>query len=373
MQPQLIMHFRQTFVVFFWLIAICFHSCTENKNQKEVAEDPLSSRGLIAIQPISSPVTLGNSIPISGQWLDKTQQYDSLLLLINGQKAGSLGFDSTGNFSFSWNSGLGNVGTQVAQVQAFFHGKELQMASATFQLKSDIVPENLSFQLAQTLPHNPQSFTQGLEWSGKKLYEGTGLHGKSAVMEIQAETGEAKVKIDLEQDYFGEGITVVNNLLYQITWQNKTGFVYKLPELKKVNSFTYATEGWGLSHWQGNLIMSDGSNRLYILDPQTFSRKKIIEVWDNKGPVDALNELEMIDGYLFANKYQTDQIVKIDPENGKVMGYLDLSGILKDSDRTGEEDVLNGMAWNAEEKLLYVTGKNWPKMFAIRLTKKKTI
>lgn len=373
MLPQLIMRLRQTFTVFNWLFAICLQSCTENKHQNEVAEDPLSARGLISIQPFSEPVTIGNSISISGQWLDKSQRYDSLLLQINGQKSGILGFDSTGNFTFSWNSGSGNVGTQVAQIQAFFQGKELQTASTTFQVKSDIVPEILGYQLAQTLPHNPQSFTQGLEWSGKKLYEGTGLHGKSAVMEIALESGEPKVKVDLEQEYFGEGITIFHNQLYQITWQNKTGFVYQLPELKKVNTFTYATEGWGLSHWKDNLIMSDGSNKLYILDYQTFSRKKIVEVWDDKGPVDALNELEMIDGFLFANKYQTDQIVKIDPENGKVMGYLDLTRILKDSDKTGEEDVLNGMAWNAEEKLLYVTGKNWPKMFAIRLTKKKAI
>ncbi len=356
----------------FWISIFLIQACGPEK-EKTTTEDLLSQRAYFSIQAITKPITIGEDVQFTFEMLDSSKKMDSLVYSLNGELVGSSLNPGLMQQQFVCNSENKNTGTYTFKIEGFQKGNITETATQSFNLKSDIVPEFYTFEVIKTFPHDPQSFTQGLEWYEGKLWEGTGLNGKSAAMETDFQTGKAVQRIDLDNEYFGEGITIWNKQLFQITWQNRKGFVYSLPQLKKIREFSYPTDGWGLCHIGNELIMSDGSNSIYFYEPQDFKQKRKIEVWDNKNPVSSLNELEAVEGNIWANKYQTDTLVKIDPITGKVLAYADLSGILKDEDRKGEEDVLNGIAYNAEEKLYYVTGKNWPKVFAIRLVKRKSI
>ena len=222
------------------------------------------------------------------------------------------------------------------------------------------------YEIIRTYPHDPTAFTQGLIWLDNIFYEGTGLRGRSSLRQVDRDTGDVLKQIDLPAQYFGEGITILGDKLYQLTWQSHTGFIYNKDTFTKLADFPYATEGWGITHNGQQLIMSDGSSTLYIWDPDTLEELGQIQVTDQGQPVMRLNELEYIHGQIYANVWQTDHIAVIDPESGNVTAWLDLTGILAPADRTGQEDVLNGIAYNAENDTLYITGKLWPKLFEIR-------
>jgi glutamine cyclotransferase len=345
--------------------------CGQNKPESALPDDLLSKRAFFTFEPVLSPQPAGREISFAFSFSDSSRIPDSLIYRIDNKQTGKHKLQGDFSFQYIWNSAGAVCGGHQFTVEAWKNGKMMENAGQEIFLSSDIEPEMYGYEVVKSLPHEGSSFTQGLEWKGNLLFEGTGLNGKSALMQVDPQTGKAIQKIALGQEYFGEGITIMGNMLYQITWQNKKGFVYTLPELKKTQDFSYATEGWGLSSWKGDLIMTDGSNRLYFLDAQNFQTKKSIQVWDRKSPVSQLNELESAEGGIWANKYTTDTLVKFDPETGKVLAYLDLSGLLKKEDETGNEDVLNGIAYRADEGLYYVTGKNWPKMYAIRLVKRR--
>lgn len=347
---------------------LLFFSCGDKKQAEEQGADLLSQRAAFEISPFPGNLLPQDSLLFSAIQTDTSLRSDSIVLFLDKQRMSRLDAQKL-QFRTSA-SGLG-LGRHLFRLAAFEGGKEQASASQEFILHSDTEPESWTYEVVKTLPHNTGSFTQGLEWHQGKLFEGTGLNGRSAVMEIMPSTGEAIKKTTLEQEHFGEGITILNQQLYQLTWQSHRAFIYSLPDLTPKESKGYPTEGWGLSHLQNQLILSDGSEKIYFLNPDDFSLIRSIEVWDQRNPIDALNELEMVDGILYANKYQTDTIVKIDPKNGKVLGYINMDGLLKQQDRQGNEDVLNGIAWNPAEKLFYVTGKNWPKLFAVKLVKKK--
>ncbi|MCB0082536.1 MAG: glutaminyl-peptide cyclotransferase [Caldilineaceae bacterium] len=223
-----------------------------------------------------------------------------------------------------------------------------------------------SYEIISTYPHDPTAFTQGLIWLDNIFYEGTGLRGRSSLRQVDRDTGDVRKQIDLPAQYFGEGITILGDKLYQLTWQSHTGFIYNKDTFTKLADFPYATEGWGITHNGQQLIMSDGSSTLYIWDPDTLAELGQIQVTDQGQPVMRLNELEYIHGQIYANVWQTNYIAVIDPTSGNVTAWLDLTGILAPADRTGQEDVLNGIAYNAENDTLYITGKLWPKLFEIR-------
>ncbi len=353
-----------------WLTAC---QCKRDQPQTAEPEDLLSKRAFFTFEPMLSPQPIGKSLVFSFSFSDTARVPDSLVYRLDKQRLGAQIAGNAFSFQYAWSSAGAGCGEHQFEVEAWKNGKQEESAMQVFFLSSDVVAESYSYEVVKSFPHETSSFTQGLEWKGSLLYEGTGLNGKSALMQIEPQTGKAVQKISLSQEYFGEGITILGDRLYQITWQNKKGFVYTLPDLKKDTEFSYATDGWGLSSWKGDLIMTDGSNRLYFLDSRTFQAKKNTQVWDTKGPVSQLNELETAEGGVWANKYTTDTLVKFDPETGKVLAYLDLSGLLKKEDETGNEDVLNGIAYRADEGLYYVTGKNWPKMYAIRLVKRKGV
>jgi len=351
---------------------LILQSCGPEK-EKTITEDLLSQRAYFSIQAITKPIAIGENVELSFEILDSTRKMDSLVYSLNGKKVGRIASPGLNQQTFVWNSANRNSGSYTFKIEGYQGGNIVETATQSFYLKSDIIPESYTFEIIKIFPHDPQSFTQGLEWYDGKLWEGTGLNGKSTLMETELQTGKAIQKLNLDNQYFGEGITIWNKQLFQITWQNRKGFVYNLPELKKIREFSYPTDGWGLCHVGNELAMSNGSNSIYFYEPEKFKQTHKIEVWDNKNPIENINELEEVEGNIWANKYQTDSLVKIDPKTGKVLAYADLSGILKDEDRTGEEDVLNGIAFKADENLFYVTGKNWSKVFAIRLVKRRVM
>ncbi len=227
------------------------------------------------------------------------------------------------------------------------------------------------YQVVHAYPHDPNAFTQGLEYRAGFLYEGTGLKGRSSLRKVQLETGKVLQKIDLDPEYFGEGITVLNQKITELTWQSETGFVYDQSSFRKERTFSYPGEGWGLANDGQNIYMSDGSPQIRVWDPVTLKEKRRILVVDRGQPVLNLNELEWVRGELYANIWQKDVIARISPADGRVLGWIDLTGILSAEDRSRQQvDVLNGIAYDVLGNRLFVTGKLWPKLFEIKLVPK---
>jgi glutamine cyclotransferase len=243
------------------------------------------------------------------------------------------------------------------------------ISNANNQSTSDARAQQVSYEVVSSYPHDPTSFTQGLVWHDGALYESTGLKGESKVRRLEFPSGRVLKEISLASEFFGEGLALVDSRLIQLTWQSHKGFVYDLNSFRQLQEFAYDTEGWGLTYDGKNLILSDGSSDLFYLDPQTLKRVRKLAVTMNGKPISELNELEFIDGEIWANVWQTDLIVRIDPSTGHVVSFLNLKGILAPSDKTGREDVLNGIAYDAEKKRIFVTGKLWPRIFEIRVTR----
>jgi len=217
------------------------------------------------------------------------------------------------------------------------------------------------------VPHDTAAYTQGLVAVGGDLYESTGLYGQSQVRRLNRATGQVEAATPLASDRFGEGLTFLNGRLYQLTWKNMVGYVYDASTLAPLDSFRYEREGWGLTTDGNALIMSDGTARLRFLDPATFAVIREVTVRDQGSPLSQLNELEYVQGVIFANVYQSDWIVRVDPDSGTVLEWIDLAGLLPERDRTPATDVLNGIAFDQESGHLLVTGKRWPWLFALRL------
>ena len=225
----------------------------------------------------------------------------------------------------------------------------------------------LTFKVVNTYPHDRAAFTEGLVIDNGVLYEGTGLNGQSSLRRVDLASGKVLQNAALDQQYFGEGITVWGDQIVQLTWKSHEGFVYDKASFKPLKTFNYPSEGWGLTHDDKSLIMSDGTPTLHFLDPVTFQETRRITVTDKGQPVFNLNELEYVRGEILANVWQTDRIARISPEDGQVIGWIDLTGLLSPADRQPAVDVLNGIAYDAEHDRLYVTGKLWPKLFEIDL------
>ena len=225
------------------------------------------------------------------------------------------------------------------------------------------------YRVVNEYPHDPDAFTQGLVYEDGILYEGTGLQGRSSLRKVELETGDVLQIHNLASEYFGEGISVVGDRIWQLTWKNKTAFLYDKETFEQVDTVQYPTEGWGLTYDGERLIMSDGTATLYFRDPQTFAQIDSVQVHDDQGPVDQLNELEYVDGLVYANVWQTDRIALIDPGSGQVVAWANLEGLLQPGDYTQPVDVLNGIAYDAAGDRLFVTGKLWPKLFEIELTR----
>jgi glutamine cyclotransferase len=225
------------------------------------------------------------------------------------------------------------------------------------------------YRIVRVYPHDPDAFIQGLQYIDGVLYEGTGLHGRSSIRKVELETGKVLQKRDVSAEHFGEGITVWKSELIELTWQSHVAFVYDRATFAPRRTLSYPGEGWGLTHDGANLIMSDGTDELRVLDPASFAEKRRIKVTAAGAPLKNLNELEFVKGEIFANIWQTDYIARIAPDTGKVTGYIDLRGLLTAAERA-RTDVLNGIAYDPAQDRLFVTGKLWPKVFEIKVVKK---
>lgn len=228
-------------------------------------------------------------------------------------------------------------------------------------------PVKYGYEIVHIYPHDPGAFTQGLVFINGKLYEGTGQEGRSSLREVDLETGHVLKKVDVPEPYFAEGIALLNNKIYQLTWQHQVGFIYNADTFEQVGKFNYSGEGWGLTTDGHSLILSDGSNRIRFLDPDSFHVTKTIAVVDGNLPVNELNELEYVNGEIYANIWHDNRIVTIDPQTGRITGWIDLTGLLPPGDVQDEEAVLNGIAYEQAGNRLFVTGKLWPRLFEIKL------
>jgi glutamine cyclotransferase len=264
-------------------------------------------------------------------------------------------------------SSVTKTGRKSVKAVAYKSGNKSQTITRFVIVYSDAAPKRNSYQVINSYPHDKGAFTQGLVYEKGVFYEGTGQVGSSNLRKVEPETGKVLFQLNLEPPLFGEGIAILGEKIFQLTWESKVGFVYDKTTLKQISKIYYQTEGWGLTTIGDKLVMSDGSNILYFMDPDRFSVISKLEVYDNEKKVDQLNELEYINGEIWANIWQTDLIARIDPSSGKVIAYIDLKGILSDNDTDTRVNVLNGIAFDQTGNRIFVTGKNWPKLFEIKL------
>ena len=272
---------------------------------------------------------------------------------------------SGGTLDFDYASADGTGGQVKVKAVVKFNNGSISRKRLGLKILSKDKPIQLTYQLVNVYPHDLDAYTQGLVYENGFLYEGTGNYGKSHLRKVDVETGELIKDIKLDDKYFGEGIAVLNDTIYQLTYKNKTGFYYNM-DFDKLGEFSYSTEGWGLDQNGEYLIMSDGSAYIYFLDRHTFEKVKSIQVFDHKGPVFQLNEMASVDEFIYANVYTTDKIIKIDARSGRVLAEINTKGILKKEYITEDVDYLNGIAYNPDRNTFFITGKWWPKLFEVR-------
>lgn len=226
------------------------------------------------------------------------------------------------------------------------------------------------YEVINTFPHDAEAFTQGLIFHDGALVESTGLERHSTLRRVELQTGKVLQRVDVPRDFFAEGMTLFNGKLYQLTWKGEKGFVYDPQTFEKTGEFTYTGEGWGLTHDADSLILSDGSDKLRFIDPNTYQVRRTINVSDNGRPVEELNELEYVKGEVYSNVWHDNRVARIDPQTGRVKSWIDFTGLLKPGETTNGEAVLNGIAYDESSDRLFVTGKLWPKLFEVRLKQK---
>ena len=359
----------KTLTITFISLSLIFAGCSNGRgDQSAVAESKPTEKPINLIRidtPINgTTITVGEAINLEIKLVEATLQPDSVILYINNNKV-----DNLQEYSYSILTKGYPLGTVRINATAWKNGQR-QTASTSVFLKSNIAPKKYSYRVIKTFNHDPKAYTQGLFFHNGFLYEGTGQNGSSSLRKVELETGKVIQSNNLEQDYFGEGITLFGDKIYQLTWTSGIGFVYDAETFKRLHTFNYTTQGWGLTTNGNELVMSDGSNTLYFMEPNDFSEVKKVEVFDNYGPQKMLNELEYINGKIWANVYTTNRVVIIDPQSGAVVSEIDFTGILKNSDKTGNEDVLNGIAYDPTSKRIFVTGKNWPKLYQVEIDSK---
>jgi glutamine cyclotransferase len=345
-------------------------SCNENRASGNSGSQPLEAEGddlqkLIEIVEPAVNMTLHSGESINFV-LNATgeRSIDSVKLYFDGQLIKTLFTEPWSINIDTENTRLGNCAVKAVAYSA--NGRP-QTLSRFVTIFSDIIPPVYKYKVVAAYPHDITAYTQGLLVYNGSILESTGEYGLSSLREVEIETGKVMKQHNLDSKYFCEGLALLDDKLYQLTWTTNIGFVYDVNTFAPIRNIHYNTEGWGLTSDKGKLYMSDGSNRIYVLEPEYFTVTSSFEVFDNRSAVRQLNELEFIDGELWANIYQTDRIARIDPLTGKVIAYIDLSGILDQKDMHPNIDYLNGIAWEEETGKIFVTGKRWPKIYEITL------
>lgn len=302
--------------------------------------------------------------------ISEDTQANTPIVLDTNSPADADGVEQPGEATELSSTELNTITTTVSSAEPLTT-TQMSTITATVSVPIQIVekPIRYEYEIVNTFPHDPKAFLQGLVWEDGIWYEGTGLYGESTLRRVDAATGEVLQKVDLDASLFGEGITIFDGKIYQLTWKAQRGFIYDKESFELIEEFTYPTEGWGITHDGEQLIMSDGTPTIYFWDPATLEATRTITVTDNGRPVRNLNELEYINGLIYANVWQTPRIVIINPESGEVEGeiILERDELLTPDDFNLPVDVLNGIAYDADGERLFVTGKLWPKIFEIKL------
>lgn len=257
----------------------------------------------------------------------------------------------------------------IAKIQ--YKGKTYE-AKTPVTIVSDIRPKLYTYKILETYPHDIKGYTQGLEFHDDILYESTGEYGTSSLRKTDYKTGEVLQNVSLKPNYFGEGLTILNNKIYQLTWRENTGFIYNLGNMEQTGTFVYgkSKEGWGLCNDGKNIYKSDGTEKIWTLNPNTLAEIDYIEIFTNTSRIRSVNELEWVEGKIYANVYQQGSVAIINPKNGAVEGIIDLQDLKDQVTQHPKLDVLNGIAYKGEPNILYVTGKNWDKLFKIEVVEK---
>ncbi|MDF1575056.1 MAG: glutaminyl-peptide cyclotransferase [Bacteroidales bacterium] len=354
-------------------------SCSSgNGSTERIPVSPANPDKITRLLEPSAPL----SIPVGEEIrvvlvIPDTVRVDSVNVYLGGKLKRSIHASAEepvrGSFEFLLPGEGENTGKSGLRLRLFFADGRSENHSSQLTFLSNVKPREYTYQVVSAYPHDVSAYTQGLEYVDGVLYEGTGNYGTSSLRRVSLETGEVTRIRNLDQSLFGEGISVLGDRIYQLTYKSQVGFIYDRATFEEIQKVYYQNrEGWGLTNNGQELIMSDGTNVIYFLDPEMFTIKRQIEVYHDQGPASSLNELEYIDGKIWANRYFTDEIVIIDPQTGRVEGRINLKGILKATDRKPDTDVLNGIAWDREGDRIFVTGKRWPLLFEIRIIESGT-
>lgn len=264
------------------------------------------------------------------------------------------------------------LGEKKLKAKIYSKGEEYE-TNKTILILSSIKPKLYTYKILETYPHDINAYTQGLEFKNDTLYESTGQYKESSLRKTNYKTGEVLKMVKLGDHYFGEGLTILNNKIYLLTWRENTGFIYNLETMEQTGTFVYgqSKEGWGLCHdAENNIYKSDGTDKIWTLNPNTLAEKDYIEIFTNTSKINSVNELEWVEGKIYANVYQQGSVAIIDPRNGAVEGVIDLTDLKDKVTQHPKLDVLNGIAYNGEPNILYITGKNWDKLFKIEIIQK---
>ncbi len=320
----------------------------------------------VAIKDAKKTYTTNDSFSVS-VINKKNREIDSVAYYLNNEMIITSEILSETNISLV-NQKLG-VRTLYAKIYSEENKYEV---STKITVLSSIKPKLYTYKILEEYPHDIDAYTQGLEFNKGTLYESTGMNKKSTLRKTNYITGEVLENIKLEDFYFGEGLTIINNKIYQLTWREKIGFIYNLETMEKTGSFVYgkSKEGWGLCNDGKRIFKSDGTQKIWELNANTLGELDYIEIYTNTSKIKSVNELEWVEGKIYANIYQKDAIAIVDPSNGAVEGVIDLTSLKTHVTQHKELDVLNGIAYKGESNILYITGKNWDKLFKVEIFEK---
>lgn len=364
---------KGTTYIFILLLAACGgnkpdHDGQDGSKTNTNVQQPKISPGVIKLENAKSLLQLGDKFLVSFQKTDTSRTVDSILVYYQKQKITCL---KKAPFKVEIDTRItGHVGVSPVKM-VIYTGDDKFTEKANVTVLADSPPARYGFNIKETFPHDKNAYTQGLVYEHGFLYEGTGQWGgKSSIRKVKLETGEVVKYLTMAPELFGEGISVIGNRIFQVTYKARMGFIYDKDSFKELGRFSYTPkEGWGLTFDGEYFIMSDGTNILHYMDTSSFAKVKQLQVYNHEGMVDSLNELEFINGIIYANLYQSDIIVMIDPGSGKVIGRADMKGLLANEHKHPDIDVLNGIAYDNMNKRIFVTGKNWPVLFELDFVK----
>ena len=342
------------------ITAYLFHNCGNN---------PENSNNLfsIKIENAKKTYTSNDSFQVSVTNKQK-KEIDSVVYSLNSIRIAS-----------SINNNLATIslidqklGKRSLMANIYMNGTS-NGVTGNFTIVASQSPKLYTYNVLETYPHDIEAYTQGLEFKGDTLYESTGQYKQSSLRKTNYQSGEVIQNIPLSDQYFGEGLTIINDKIYQLTWREKTGFIYDLSTLKRTGTFVYgkSKEGWGLCNDGKTIYKSDGTQKIWLLNSGTLSEDDYIEIYTNTRKIKSVNELEWVNGKIYANIYEKDAVAIVNPSNGAVEGVINLKGLKDQVTQHSKLNVLNGIAYKGEENILYITGKNWDKLFKIEIVEKE--